>query len=105
MVWEQTTWWLVGAAALAFTGVSLLGFREQIVALFVADAAAVLLWILWSINAFNIEEMTETGTTVAHSYPSLGYLALAFAVLMMLDLFLSVFEAMGREFMGDSNNG
>lgn len=105
MPWEQTAWFAVGAVALAFSGVSLLGLRDNIVALFVADAAAVFLWVIWAIQAFAVEQVTETGTTIMHNYPSLGYLALAFAVVMVLDLFVSVFEAMAAEFMEASDNG
>lgn len=103
MPWEQTTWWLIGAAALAFTTLSILRLRENIVALFIADAVAILLWVLWGIQAFAIEQVTQTGTTVTHNYPELGYLALVFAVVMMLDLFLTVMEAMVSEFTGDTN--
>lgn len=99
-MWEQTTWWLVGGVALAFTGISLLGLRENIVALYVADAVAVWLWVLWAIQAFAVEHITQSGVVIENNYPSLGYLALVFAVLMMLDLFLSVFEAMASEFTG-----
>lgn len=103
MPWEQTTWFLVGAVALAFTAVSLLRLRGNIVALYVADASAVLLWIVWAIQAFAVEQVTMDGTTITHNYPSLGYLALAFAVLMTLDLFASVFDAMASEFRGENN--
>lgn len=102
MVWQQSTWWIIGGASLAFTAVSLLRFRQTIVALFVADAAAVLLWILWAIQSFAVEQTTEAGITVTHNYPALGYLGIAFAFLMALDLFLSVFEAMAAEFRGDT---
>lgn len=102
-MWGLATWWLVGAVALAFTAVSLLGLRDRIVALYVADAASVMLWVLWAVQAFAVELTTETGSTVVQQYPSLGYLGLAFAVVMVLDLFVSVFEAMAANIRRDTD--
>lgn len=93
MVWEQTTWWLVGAAALAFTAMSLVGLRTSIVGLFVADASAIILWIIWAINAFAVKQVTNSGVEIIHNYPSLGYAGVAMAFVVGLDLAMTVLEA------------
>jgi len=95
--WEQTTWHLVGGAALLFTMLSFVGLRDAAASLVIGDVVAVLLWVLWAINAFAVEQVTNTGATITHNYPSLGYLGLVFAIIMVLDLFLAVFELLAAE--------
>lgn len=103
-MWPMATWYLVGLVALLMTALSILRLRENIVAVFVADAAGIYLWVLFAIHAFAVEQTTNTGTVIVRNFPSLGYLALGFAVIMILDIFLSVFDAMASEARG-SNNG
>lgn len=96
-MWEQSTWWLVGAAALSLSFVSVLGRRGNVIALFAGSAAAVIAWLLWAINAFAVEVVTNDGTAVVYNYPALGYLGYLFAAIMALDLLLAIFQALGIE--------
>lgn len=104
-MWGITTWWLAGGVAIALTGYSFLSLRENLIPLFIADAVAVLLWTLWAIQAFAVELTTETGNTLTQSYPSLGYLAFVLAMVMILDLFVAVFETMAQDAPEGFNNG
>jgi len=105
MPWEQTTWHLVGGAALLFTMLSIVGLRDAASSLVIGDVVAVLLWVLWAINAFAVNQVTNTGTTITHNYPSLGYIGMVFAIIMVLDLFLAVFELLASEERGVATDG
>lgn len=94
-MWEQSTWWLVGAAAMVFSFVSILGRRRNVVALFVGSAAATVIWMLWAVNAFAVEVVTNSGTAVVYNYPALGYFGYLFAAIMALDLLMAIFQALG----------
>lgn len=103
-MWTQATWMVVGAAAMLFTFISLFGRRTNVIALFVGSSAAFLLWLVWAINAFAVESITNAGVGVVHNYPALGYVGYVFALLMVADLFMAILQAAGIDLGGFVSN-
>lgn len=83
----QTLWITIGLVALAMTtGVVWGGRRQQITseAGLVGGIAAVALWVVFALNAYNVEVVTNTGTVLTYEYKSLAVLGVAGALIALL---------------------
>lgn len=107
MVLTQTAWLALGAAALV---VSLLSITMRhatssetsgLLVRTTGSAVSMFLWWIFAINAFDYVTYTQDGTEIAHSAPSIGYLAVILGVLMLLDLFLTVLSALGIDWSSE----
>lgn len=107
MTWSVGVWLAVGAAAIAFTGGSIVLRHTRIVELEIfarlpVMAVAVLLWIVWSINAFHLVSYSQ-GLAQDHNYGSLGYIGGITAFVLGIDLIMSTISLLENYGVIDTN--
>lgn len=91
MPMTQAVWIALGATGLLATFASMHArFRGQPEVQLASIALAAAIWPVFSINAFSVAVVTDTGTTIVTENPALGYLGGLFALLVILDLFFAV---------------
>lgn len=60
----------------------------------VGSGFGLVLWAVWTLQAWNVKTVTQSGEVVAHSYPSLGYLGAVAACLMLYSLIKATITAL-----------
>lgn len=95
----QTTWLALGAVAAILTvGVTLGGMRQSLPAEHGAIGAAfsLALWGVWTLNAYDVEVVTQSGEIIGRSYDSLAFMGMGAAAVSLVVLVMAVLTAMGR---------
>jgi len=97
---NQTIFVFIALLAVGLTvGVVWGGRRQQLSseAGIVGGVAAIALWGLVAINAYNVEVVTNTGRIVTYEYQMLAVLAIAGAVIALVAVIEGVFAQLDQE--------
>lgn len=90
---EAVTWYLVGAAALllSFVSIGVRGstYSQKTVVQIVSSVAAIYLWVIFAVNGFSIQHI-EGAVVYRESNPGLAYFGFLWVGVMLLDLFVGV---------------